>query len=84
MSHQLDIRVDKKYFFKHWNLNLYLDIQNVYRFAAKEQDILSVRRDVNGNPLIDPNSTFPPRYQTQFLDNSTGTILPTLGIIIEY
>lgn len=84
INHQLDIRVDKKYFFKHWNLNLFLDIQNVYKFSAKDRENLSVVRDANGQPLLDPNSTNPPRYQMQFLDNSTGTILPTIGIIIEY
>jgi hypothetical protein len=84
VNHQLDIRVDKKYFFKRWNLNLYLDIQNVYRFAAKQPDILTVERDAAGQPLPDPNGGFPPRYQARFLPNSTGTILPTLGIIIEY
>jgi hypothetical protein len=84
VNHQLDIRIDKKYFFKHWNLNLFLDIQNVYKFAAKDQDILTVKRDANGAPLPDPSSSNPPRYQLQFLDNSTGTILPTIGIILEY
>lgn len=83
-NHQLDLRVDKKYFFKRWNLNVYLDLQNAYRFAAKQQDILTVRRDANGNPLIDPNSTNVPRYQLNFLENTTGTLVPTLGIIIEY
>ncbi len=84
VNHQLDIRIDKKYFFKHWNLNLFLDIQNAYKFAAKDQDILTVQRDANGNALLDPSSTNPPRYQIKFLDNSTGTVLPTIGIIIEY
>lgn len=84
VNHQLDFRVDKKYFFKRWNLNLFLDIQNLYKFAATEQDILTVRRDASGNPLIDPNSTNPSRYQLQFLNNTNGTVLPTLGIIIEY
>lgn len=84
VNHQLDIRIDKKYFFKNWNLNIFLDIQNVYGFAAKEQDILSVQRDANGNAIIDPNSGIPPRYQIKFLENSTGTVLPTIGLIIEY
>lgn len=34
--HQLDLRVDKKFVFKKWILTLYLDIQNVYNFRAKE------------------------------------------------
>ncbi|MBK8145713.1 MAG: carboxypeptidase-like regulatory domain-containing protein [Bacteroidetes bacterium] len=54
INHQLDIRVDKKYFFKHWNLNLFLDIQNVYKFSAKDRENLSVVRDANGQPLFRP------------------------------
>lgn len=84
INHQLDIRIDKKYFFKHWNLNLFLDIQNLYKFVAKDQDYLSVKHNANGEPLLDPNFSNPPRYQTQFLPNSTGTVLPTIGIIVEY
>jgi hypothetical protein len=30
MFHQLDLRVDKRWIFQRWMLNLYLDIQNVY------------------------------------------------------
>lgn len=84
VNHQLDMRVDKKYYFKRWNLNLFLDIQNLYRFAAKEQDILTVQRDGAGQPLPDLNAVNPPRYQVKFLGNNTGTILPTIGLIIEY
>jgi hypothetical protein len=83
-NHQLDIRIDKKYFFKHWNLNLFLDIQNLYKFSAAEQDILTVKRDANGNALLDPSSSNPSRYQMQFLNNTTGTVLPTIGLIVEY
>ena len=36
LFHQLDIRVDKKFVFKKWILTVYLDIQNVYNFRAKE------------------------------------------------
>lgn len=28
--HQLDVRIDKKWAFDHWLLNVYLDVQNVY------------------------------------------------------
>lgn len=84
VNHQLDIRIDKKYFFKHWNLNLYFDIQNAYAFAAKEQDILTVQRNAQGQPIVDPNSTSPQRYLMKYLPSSNGTVLPTLGVIIEY
>jgi len=36
LFHQLDLRVDKKFVFQQWILTLYLDIQNVYNFRAKE------------------------------------------------
>jgi TonB family protein len=34
--HQLDIRVDKKFVFDNWLLNLYLDVQNVYNRGNPE------------------------------------------------
>ncbi len=79
--HQLDVRVDKKYFFEKWSLNIFLDIQNIYGFEALLKPILDVKRDTQGNPVVDPND--PTRYQAQFLDNTNGTILPSIGIIIE-
>jgi hypothetical protein len=37
---QLDLRVDKGFFFKKWSLMVYLDLQNVLNFKADEEDIL--------------------------------------------
>ena len=34
--HQLDLRVDKKFTFDRWMLNLYLDVQNVYNYRSPE------------------------------------------------
>jgi outer membrane receptor for ferrienterochelin and colicin len=79
---QLDIRIDKEYFFNKWSLSLYVDIQNAYNFKAKEQDILVVQRDTNGNPLIDPDD--PQRYLLKYLPGESGTILPSAGIIVEF
>jgi hypothetical protein len=79
--HQLDIRVDKRWFFKKWSLNLYLDIQNLYNFQAEQPPILNMRSDANGVFLPDPND--PARYQPYVIENSTGTLLPSVGIIIE-
>ena len=83
VNHQLDFRVDKKYFFKRWNLNLYLDIQNAYGFKAALPGNLILVRDANGQGIVVPGSV-PARYQTRILQNQSGTVLPTLGIIIEY
>ena len=83
LNHQLDFRIDKKYFFKRWNLNLYLDIQNAYAFKATLPSNLVVARNTAGQPIVIPGSN-PARYETKFLSNQSGTVLPTLGIIIEY
>ncbi|HNW70252.1 MAG TPA: TonB-dependent receptor [Bacteroidales bacterium] len=80
--HSLDIRVDKKFFWKFLTLNLYVDIQNIYNFKSDQAPIIDVIRDENGNPLVDPLD--PSKYQAKYLDNPSGSILPTLGLIIEF
>ncbi len=80
-AHFLDIRVDKKWFFKKWALNVYIDIQNVYAFKAQQPPQLIQQTDMNGNALIDPNDSS--RYLLQQVENTTGTVIPSFGIIIE-
>jgi hypothetical protein len=82
--HQLDLRVDKEFFLKRLSLNFYVDIQNAYNFKAEEQPVLTL--DENANPLIlnpeDPIEL--QRYNLKELNLSGGTVLPTLGIIIQF
>jgi hypothetical protein len=80
--HQLDLRVDKKYFFEKWNLNWYFDIQNAYNFQAEQPPLLVATRDAQGNIPVNPND--PSRYQLREISNPAGTLLPTVGIIVEF
>ncbi len=80
--HQLDMRVDKKYYFKNLNMNFYFDIQNAYNFQTQLSPYFDVQRDANSNPIVDPNN--PGSYLTRLVSNSTGTVLPTLGVIVEF
>lgn len=80
--HQLDLRIDKRYFFDRWNLNWYFDVQNAYNFQAEQPPILVPQREANGQLKIDPND--PTRYQMRLVNNPAGTILPTIGIIVEF
>jgi hypothetical protein len=34
--HQLDLRIDKRWIFDRWMLNVYLDVQNVYNHKTAE------------------------------------------------
>jgi len=82
--HQLDIRVDKTYFFKKWSLNLYVDIQNVYNFQSDNPPQYT-NTDREGNPaIINPDAPYDQQYyQLRVLTTESGTILPAIGIIIE-
>ena len=46
--HQLDLRIDKQYFFKGWSLMLYADVQNVYNHKADQPPILIRETDSKG------------------------------------
>ena len=81
-SHSLDIRIDKKYYFNKWALNAYIDIQNIYNYQTELQPYLNVKKDAQGVPLTDPNN--PAAYQTYYIRNTSGTLLPSLGIMIEF
>ncbi len=85
--HGLDLRVDKQYFFKKWTLGLYFDIQNAYNFKAQLQPILDVERKADGTPtgaIVNPTAPLSEqRYKTRIVENLTGTVLPTLGVIID-
>jgi outer membrane receptor for ferrienterochelin and colicin len=80
--HQLDLRVDKRYFFKGWSLMLYVDIQNVYNHKADQPAILVRNTESNGNPVTDPLN--PAKYSLKYISGTSGTVLPTVGIIIEF
>jgi len=77
--HQLDIRVDKNYYFKKWSLMIYLDIQNVYNFKNRGQDFVVREKDSNGNYII--NNAL--EYNLKLIENQSGTVLPSVGIMIK-
>jgi len=89
-THQLDMRIDKEFYFKKWVLNLYTDIQNVYNFKTQGAPVYTnlnstTVTDGNGNqvyiPKTDPSN--PSNYVLRTIDNFTGSILPTIGIILK-
>jgi hypothetical protein len=80
--HQLDIRVDKQYYFSRWTLMFYVDIQNVYNHKADQPAILVRESDPSGVPVIDPSD--PSRYSLKYISGTSGTVLPTIGIIVGF
>ena len=80
-SHQLDIRIDKEFYFKKWVLNLYTDIQNAYNFKSQSPPIYT-NRDVEGN-ILKHSSNNEDLQGLRMIETYNGTILPTIGIIIK-
>ncbi|MDF1576493.1 MAG: TonB-dependent receptor [Bacteroidales bacterium] len=84
--HQLDLRIDKEWFLSRVTINLYADIQNVYNFKTTGNTFLVQDKDDQGNPIIE-NPSDPielQRYRLKELESAAGTVLPTIGIIIEF
>jgi hypothetical protein len=79
---QVDIRVDKKYFFKKWSLDLYLDIQNLLGSKTVQQPFLTAELDANGSPV--PDTGNPGSYKSNFIENASGTRIPTIGFVAEF
>jgi hypothetical protein len=80
---QLDVRVDKMFYLKKWTLNFYVDIQNLYGFKSDQPERIIVQVDQDGNRQV--NQLDPSRYVIETIsETGSGTILPTVGIIIEF
>ena len=77
---QADLRVDKNFYFRKWTLGLYLDLQNVTFSKIRQPDAyLSTGRIVNPEDFpIDQ------RYELETLELWSGTIVPALGVTVEF
>ncbi|HPG05759.1 MAG TPA: TonB-dependent receptor [Saprospiraceae bacterium] len=85
----LDIRLDKQWFFSKWSLNLYLDVQNVFGNAVgRDQLILDRPLDADNTPvgppvILNPDAPYSEqRYRVKSINDATGQVLPTIGIVI--
>lgn len=78
--YQIDLRVDKDFYFRKWTLGFYIDLQNVTFSKIRQQDAyLSTGEIVNPDDL--PQNQ---RYALEVLELWSGTIVPTLGITVEF
>lgn len=83
--HQLDVRADKEFFFDKWSLNLYIDIQNIYNFKSEEANKLVRKKFID--PAVEDIYTENgiEKYElVEIISEGSGTILPTVGIIVGF
>ncbi|MGM0547092.1 MAG: TonB-dependent receptor [Bacteroidota bacterium] len=72
----LDIRIDKKWNFPKWSLNLYLDVQNVLFNELPSTPEYGLRRNEDG-------SVATPREIVEIENVDNTSVLPTLGVVID-
>lgn len=72
----LDVRIDKKWNFAGWTLNLYLDIQNVLLNELPSPPEYGLERNEDGSPVM-------PRQIVEIEQVDNTSVLPTLGIVID-
>lgn len=80
-SHQLDMRLDKEFYFEKMMLNFYLDVQNVYNFQSENSPIYT-NKDVNGRVMDDPSD--PEKHLLRQIETYAGTVLPAIGVMIKF
>lgn len=89
-SSAVDLRIDKKWFFDKWSLNLYLDIENLTGAAVgNEQLILDRPLDENNTPIgegiiVNPEAPIDQqRYLLKSINDANGSLIPSIGVMIE-
>jgi hypothetical protein len=79
----VDFRIDYKWYYPKWSLNLYFDLQNFPSQAAQLPQLI-LEEDANGQPQIinqgQPNES----YRLQRINNTLSVSVPSIGIIIQY
>jgi len=81
-QHGLDIRIDKKWFFKSWSLNAYIDVENILN--AKRQLPSEYGIDPNLGPLAEGTENSESTIALYEIINNSGTVLPSIGLLIEF
>ena len=85
---QLDIRLDKKWNYNKWTLDLFLDITNALatqneaypRYTFKQNETITDFASTDGKAVSADGSNAIPFI----LPNSSGNLLPTAGFIVEF
>jgi hypothetical protein len=85
---QVDIRIDKKWNYPRWTLDLFLDVQNVLAFKNESTPYFTFKRKVDNSDFatIDEQIIRPDGSNAipVILDNLSGRPTPSIGFIVEF
>ncbi|MEM9679771.1 MAG: TonB-dependent receptor [Bacteroidota bacterium] len=74
---QTDLRIDKKWNLKGLTLNVFLEFQNLFSQETPSEPLFGLTRDDNGNEVQ-------PRTLTEIQDIDASSVLPTIGIVVDF
>ncbi|MEM9991987.1 MAG: TonB-dependent receptor, partial [Bacteroidota bacterium] len=90
VTNAVDMRIDKKWFFDKWSLNIYFDVENITGNAVGLPALILDRSlDENGTPIgggviVNPDAPInEQRYLLKQIDDTIGTPIPSVGIMLE-
>lgn len=77
---QLDLRIDKEFYWNKAAFKLYIDIQNILNNKYINPDIL-----LSTGTISNPSAQLSDQtYIMKYIKSSSGTILPTIGLSLEF
>ena len=76
---QVDMRIDKRFYFRRCMFGIYIDLQNVTMSRLRQQDVLMSTGEII-NPSSQPSEQ---RYKMKYIKQDSGTLMPTLGLTLE-
>lgn len=95
--HAADLRIDKKFNFRRWTFDLYLDIQNAYNSQNPSVPGFTLQRNPDesiatrtGEPYLPGSYANPSAPNNRLkaipvlLEGTTGALLPSIGFVIEF
>lgn len=74
---QTDIRIDKKWNFEKWTLDVFLEIQNFFSQQIPDVPQYGLARDAQGLELA-------PRMLMQITELESSSVLPSIGVVIDF
>jgi hypothetical protein len=85
---QLDIRIDKKWNFRRLTLDVFIDIQNLLNTVNPAPPNYTFERTPDGKAFVTsdgkPLQTDGSNAIPILLENTEGSLLPTVGIVVEF
>tara|TARA_B100001115_G_scaffold164224_1_gene141007 strand:- start:457 stop:2868 length:2412 start_codon:yes stop_codon:yes gene_type:complete len=79
--HGLDLRLDKKWYFNKWSLNAYIDVENLYNYKIQLPPEVGIDPEIGEEIYTAENSG---EYSLYEIINESGTVLPSIGLLIEF